>query len=176
MAASPQVINQRTRLVVIVSTTAPIGGPSAGIRCFCAQGRKTPPRVPRFGAFAPKGAKPCPECRDSVLLRPRAQNPAPSAEIRCFCAQGAQNKELPPSSRRQAAVHRTVAFHGSNPGTGKNKNQKNSCPSGFYGPSAEIRTRGLLNPIQARYQTSPHPDFLSSVMIPHFSRFCKHFF
>ena len=26
------------------------------------------------------------------------------------------------------------------------------------GPSVEIRTRGLLNPIQARYQTSPHPD------------------
>ena len=25
------------------------------------------------------------------------------------------------------------------------------------GPSAEIRTQGLLNPIQARYQTSPHP-------------------
>ena len=25
------------------------------------------------------------------------------------------------------------------------------------GPSVEIRTRGLLNPIQARYQTSPHP-------------------
>ena len=28
------------------------------------------------------------------------------------------------------------------------------------GPSVEIRTRGLLNPIQARYQTSPHPDIL----------------
>ena len=28
-------------------------------------------------------------------------------------------------------------------------------------PSAEIRTRGLLNPIQARYQTSPHPDTMS---------------
>ena len=28
----------------------------------------------------------------------------------------------------------------------------------FFGPSVEIRTRGLLNPIQARYQTSPHPD------------------
>ena len=27
-----------------------------------------------------------------------------------------------------------------------------------FGPSAEIRTQGLLNPIQARYQTSPHPD------------------
>ena len=27
----------------------------------------------------------------------------------------------------------------------------------LFGPSAEIRTQGLLNPIQARYQTSPHP-------------------
>ena len=34
-----------------------------------------------------------------------------------------------------------------------------SKPSCLFGPSAEIRTRGLLNPIQARYQTSPHPDF-----------------
>ena len=31
--------------------------------------------------------------------------------------------------------------------------------SPHYGPSVEIRTQGLLNPIQARYQTSPHPDF-----------------
>ena len=30
--------------------------------------------------------------------------------------------------------------------------------TGIFGPSAEIRTRGLLNPIQARYQTSPHPE------------------
>ena len=29
---------------------------------------------------------------------------------------------------------------------------------GIFGPSVEIRTRGLLNPIQARYQTSSHPD------------------
>ena len=28
----------------------------------------------------------------------------------------------------------------------------------FLHPSVEIRTQGLLNPIQARYQTSPHPD------------------
>ena len=28
-----------------------------------------------------------------------------------------------------------------------------------FGPSDWIRTSGLLNPIQARYQTSPHPDF-----------------
>jgi hypothetical protein len=30
--------------------------------------------------------------------------------------------------------------------------------AGFVGPSDWIRTSGLLNPIQARYQTSPHPD------------------
>ena len=46
--------------------------------------------------------------------------------------------------------------------------QKSPIHSGFsqetsflpphYGPSVEIRTQGLLNPIQARYQTSPHPD------------------
>ena len=30
------------------------------------------------------------------------------------------------------------------------------------GPSVEIRTQGLLNPIQARYQTSPHPEVVSS--------------
>ena len=30
----------------------------------------------------------------------------------------------------------------------------------LFGPSDWIRTSGLLNPIQARYQTSPHPDIL----------------
>ena len=28
----------------------------------------------------------------------------------------------------------------------------------FFGPSGESRTHGLLNPIQARYQTALHPD------------------
>ena len=28
----------------------------------------------------------------------------------------------------------------------------------LYGRSGEIRTRGLLNPIQARYQAALHPD------------------
>ena len=32
----------------------------------------------------------------------------------------------------------------------------------LLGPSDWIRTSGLLNPIQARYQTSPHPDILFS--------------
>ncbi len=30
----------------------------------------------------------------------------------------------------------------------------------LHGPSDWIRTSGLLNPIQARYQTSLHPDFI----------------
>ncbi len=34
-----------------------------------------------------------------------------------------------------------------------------------FGPSVEIRTRGLLNPIQARYQTSPHPDILFAALL-----------
>ena len=34
-----------------------------------------------------------------------------------------------------------------------------------HGPSVEIRTRGLLNPIQARYQTSPHPDTIFTCCI-----------
>ena len=32
----------------------------------------------------------------------------------------------------------------------------------FSGPSDWIRTSGLLNPIQARYQTSPHPEIYVS--------------
>ena len=37
------------------------------------------------------------------------------------------------------------------------KKTRNSV-SGLFGPSYWIRTSGLLNPIQARYQTSPNPD------------------
>ena len=48
----------------------------------------------------------------------------------------------------------------------------------FHGPSVEIRTRGLLNPIQARYQTSPHPD--ASIDCPSILAYrtekCKYFF
>ena len=39
---------------------------------------------------------------------------------------------------------------------------KTKKPSTFrsraFGPSGESRTHGLLNPIQARYQTALHPD------------------
>ena len=51
------------------------------------------------------------------------------------------------------------------------------------GPSAEIRTQGLLNPIQARYQTSPHPEVFcwpsvsdSLVIIAYLQEKCKPFF
>ena len=37
----------------------------------------------------------------------------------------------------------------------KSKSQKGL---GFFGPSDWSRTSGLLNPIQALYQTEPHPD------------------
>ena len=42
----------------------------------------------------------------------------------------------------------------------KHKKRPVSLKTDRFGPSVEIRTRGLLNPIQARYQTSPHPDIL----------------
>ena len=69
-------------------------------------------------------------------------------------------KVLLPSSRQQANVHRTFAFEGSNLST-KEKSRKSKYSFCFFGPSVEIRTRGLLNPIQARYQTSPHPDLIA---------------
>ena len=42
--------------------------------------------------------------------------------------------------------------------TKKKRGNHNSFLS--FGPSDWIRTSGLLNPIQARYQTSPHPDIV----------------
>ncbi len=87
----------------------------------------------------------------------------PSVEIRCILIPF-WNQVLPPSSRRQATVHRTVAWNCSNLSL-ENENRKSRCPFGFHGPSVEIRTRGLLNPIQARYQTSPHPDILFAALL-----------
>ncbi len=47
----------------------------------------------------------------------------------------------------------------------QNCNKKSEYPEGYSdGPSVEIRTQGLLNPIQARYQTSPHPDVSLSII------------
>ena len=64
------------------------------------------------------------------------------------------------SSPHRASVHRTLALNFPNLSAGKEKSRKSKCSFCFFGPSVEIRTRGLLNPIQARYQTSPHPDIL----------------
>ena len=50
----------------------------------------------------------------------------------------------------------------------KIKKSKEHCSFDFFGPSVEIRTRGLLNPIQARYQTSPHPDFACVFSTPEY--------
>ena len=60
------------------------------------------------------------------------------------------------------------------------KKKPSAFPQTVSGPSDWIRTSGLLNPIQARYQTSPHPDILfapESLFIIAWSKsFCKHFF
>ena len=68
-----------------------------------------------------------------------------------------------------------------------NRKPANHCLAtvcGFLGPSDWIRTSGLLNPIQARYQTSPHPEIFSSLAltpdsldsIPRLFPKCKSFF
>ena len=52
----------------------------------------------------------------------------------------------------------------------------------MFGPSVEIRTQGLLNPIQARYQTSPHPEICpayspdNSGILPHLFSKCNRVF
>ena len=43
----------------------------------------------------------------------------------------------------------------------------------LYGPSDRSRTCGLLNPIQARYQTAPHPDIFSMLIHYTTTRFLK---
>ena len=47
--------------------------------------------------------------------------------------------------------------------TGNKKRSASLSENTSFGPSVEIRTQGLLNPIQARYQTSPHPDMYFAV-------------
>ncbi len=97
----------------------------------------------------------------------------PSVEIRNI-------KELSPLSRGQATVHWTVASNYSNLSTYKEITGSSRRNFPLFGPSVEIRTRGLLNPIQARYQTSPHPDLLAalgdSLILAHLAEKCKHYF
>ena len=87
-------------------------------------------------------------------------NDGSSVEIRLhFPSQGKVKIEMSvPSGRRRAKLHLSLAFDYSNLHIRKEKDRNNKCCFGLFGPSVEIRTRGLLNPIQARYQTSPHPD------------------
>ena len=74
---------------------------------------------------------------------------------------------FPPSQRKKADAPCTVKCRSHQPKIGsfsfrygrtsfpgKNRDRLPTVP----GPSDWIRTSGLLNPIQARYQTSPHPD------------------
>ena len=59
----------------------------------------------------------------------------------------------------QRQNHLTGPQGGRHLGCWKQKQKTTAFAVAFcLGPSAEIRTQGLLNPIQARYQTSPHPD------------------
>jgi hypothetical protein len=43
--------------------------------------------------------------------------------------------------------------------------KRDSCQLVRYGRGAGIRTRDLLNPIQARCQTAPHPEIAASVLV-----------
>lgn len=44
----------------------------------------------------------------------------------------------------------------------------------MFGPSDWIRTSGLLNPIQARYQTSPHPEVAALIgRLDYITTFCE---
>ena len=104
------------------------------------------------------------ECRDSSAL--------PSGngrQLRC-CAR--------PAGRKQQSTGLLHLDH-SNLST-KEKSRKSEYSFCFFGPSVEIRTRGLLNPIQARYQTSPHPDiqlFAERLdILAHLGEKCKHYF
>ncbi len=78
-----------------------------------------------------------------------------------------------PSGRTARGCHQEAA--GSNK-TPKCKKARPHKRSGLFGPSDWIRTSGLLNPIQARYQTSPHPvKEISFDMLAHSPRKCKTF-
>lgn len=54
----------------------------------------------------------------------------------------------------------------------RNRHKKVHFDTFSIGPSDWIRTSGLLNPIQARYQTSPHP-VISLNRIPQIIPGCK---
>ena len=53
---------------------------------------------------------------------------------------------------------------------------KTTSDSFIAGPSGESRTHGLLNPIQARYQTALHPDFCNVDILSQETLIVKCFF
>ena len=55
------------------------------------------------------------------------------------------------------AASRSLVFSQTSINTKKTGTHKSGFRS--FGRSVGIRTRGLLDPNQARYQTSPHPDY-----------------
>ena len=74
------------------------------------------------------------------------------------------------------------AFGAEAAGSGCRYKKQSTCffKQVLCGPSDWIRTSGLLNPIQARYQTSPHPDLAvvpdSSYILPRPREKSKSFF
>ena len=83
-------------------------------------------------------------------------------------------KNIPIQKLKQEQCHKQKQRHfwksisKNLPHDGKRKKQSvhyrilKSHKDTLHGPSDWIRTSGLLNPIQARYQTSPHPDVLTT--------------
>ena len=105
-----------------------------------------------------------------LFLFPRG----PSVEIRLHFLSHSERKLL--SCRHRAGgkqqstglLHLIVRISPSN-----EKSRKSKCSFCFFGPSVEILTRGLLNPIQARYQTSPHPDTQFTWLPAYISTSCQ---
>ncbi len=114
-----------------------------------------------------------------ILALPRDKNRGTSRRARTsvlFLAEYASmgSFRFDPSDRirtggpQQRAAELRISVRFARTAAGQNRNnaeQKQRLPQRgilCFGPSDWIRTSGLLNPIQARYQTSPHPDFLNA--------------
>ena len=96
------------------------------------------------------------ECRDS-----NSKQCCTSCGIACGgCPHSLSASRKPLGDGNQEASSSSV--------TAKEKDRKSKSLSCLFGPSVEIRTRGLLNPIQARYQTSPHPDICLHASAPQY--------
>ena len=84
----------------------------------------------------------------AVLVRVTGFEPAGSAMLAHWLPSGSDSKKSAFADLQEAA------------GSLVQTKEKDLFPfrNTGLGPSDWIRTSGLLNPIQARYQTSPHPD------------------